>query len=144
MMSTGWMGSRSLEDFLSLLIERSPDNVCFLLGSRVWPSLSCLPKLAVSNELSYLDSNDLRFSIEETAGLLSNLWETSVSNETAESITAQTGGWVAAILLTSKSPNNGFAPHPLGFDDKSMLFDYLSEEVFDGLPRPLQTFLLHT
>ncbi len=140
-----WLEDKpDLEELLSLLIERSPDNVSFVLGSRVWPSLSCLPKLAVSDELTYLDSNDLRFSIEETAGLLSNRWERTVPIETASSINTRTGGWVATILLTSKSPNSEFAANPMGSDDKSMLFDYLSEEVFDGLHCALQAFLLQT
>ena len=40
-----------LEEALSLLIERAPRNVQFLLGSRIWPDLDCLPKLAAENEL---------------------------------------------------------------------------------------------
>lgn len=140
-----WLeGKPELEDLLSLLIERSPDNVRFLLGSRVWPALSCLPKLAAGNELGLLDSNDLRFSVEETVDLLSNMWDRTVSIDTAKPIHVRTGGWVAAILLTSKTPSHEFAPHPLGYDDNSMLFDYLSEEVFDGLDCQLQTFLLQT
>jgi LuxR family maltose regulon positive regulatory protein len=44
-------GKQDLEEALSLLIQHAPGNVHFMLGSRVWPSLPCLPKLAAGNEL---------------------------------------------------------------------------------------------
>ncbi len=87
-----------LREVMSLLIERAPSNVHFLLASRTWPSLSCLPKLAVSDDLCSLDMTDLRFSTEETARLLTNLWKESVSDLVAEEINQRTGGWAAGIV----------------------------------------------
>ena len=40
-------GKQDLEEALSLLIERAPPKIHFVLASRMWPSLACLPKLAV-------------------------------------------------------------------------------------------------
>ena len=66
-------GKPNLLEFLSLLIERSPSNVHFVLSGRTRPTLSCLPKLAASHDLHALDVGDLRFSSKETGQLLLNL-----------------------------------------------------------------------
>ena len=135
---------RELEEVLSLLIERSPPKVHFILASRVWPSLSCLPKLAASGDLASLDVSDFRFSTEESVQLLTNLWKRPVPSETAEMINQRTGGWAAGILLTAKASS---ALDPTEFEklgDQSLLFEYLSAEVIDGLPGFLQSFLLRT
>jgi len=77
-------GKRDLEEALSLLIERAPPKIHFVLASRMWPSLACLPKLAASGDLVSLDVSDFRFSIDESVQLLSNLWEAPASTEAAE------------------------------------------------------------
>ena len=70
-------GKRDLEEGLSLLIERAPPNVHFVLASRIWPSLACLPKLAASGDLASLDVSDFRFSTDESVQLLTNLCQTA-------------------------------------------------------------------
>ena len=137
-------GKRELEGVVSLLIERSPDNVHFLLASRNWPSLSCLPKLAASDDLFWLNMENLRFSAEETEHLLANLWKRPVPSETADAINERTKGWAAAILLTARSPSATISPDTTELGDHGILFAYLSAEVFDKLPDSLQSFLLRT
>jgi LuxR family maltose regulon positive regulatory protein len=137
-------GKRELQEALALLIERAPDNVHFILASRVWPSLSCLPKLAANDGLSSLDVRAFRFSTDETVRLLANLWKRSVSLEKAEAVNKRTGGWAAGILLTSKSPTTLDSPTSDEPWDQRIFFDYLSAEILDQLPRSLQSFLLRT
>ena len=137
-------GKREIEEVVSLLIQRAPPKIRFVLASRVWPSLACLPKLAASGDLASLDVSDFRFSTEESIKLLTNLWKRPVPSHTAETINQRTGGWAAGILLTAKTSS---ALDPADFeilDDQSLLFEYLSAEVLDGLPRFLQSFLLRT
>jgi LuxR family transcriptional regulator, maltose regulon positive regulatory protein len=97
------LGKQELEEAFSLLIQRSPVNIHFALGSRVWPSLPCLPKLAAKDELDSFDTRDLRFSTEETVHLLHRLWERPVTLKEAQAVNDCTGGWAAAIVLTAKS-----------------------------------------
>ena len=137
-------GKQELEGVLSLLIERSSDNVHFMLASRTWPSLSCLPKLAASDDLYWLNMQNFRFSAEETVHLLANLWKRSVPSETAAEINERTTGWAAAIVLTARSPSATISPDTTEFGDHGILFAYLSAEVFDKLPDSLQSFLLRT
>ena len=133
-----------LEGALSFLIERSPEKVHFMLASRVWPSLPCLPKLAASDDLFSINMQDLRFSEEETVNLLANFWKRPVAAETAQEINERTRGWAAAIVLTARSPTATISPDTTELGDQGILFAYLSAEVFDKLPDPLQSFLLRT
>jgi LuxR family maltose regulon positive regulatory protein len=137
-------GKQDLEEALSLLIQRAPVNVHFVLGSRVWPALPCLPKLAAGNELGWLDVQDLHFSTDETVELLTHLRGCPVNSEEADEVNHSTGGWAAAIMLTASGQRLPGQPHLPGTFDEGMLFNYLSEEVFDQLASPLQSFLLQS
>jgi len=137
-------GKQDLEEALSLLIERAPPKVHFVLASRIWPSLACLPKLAASGDLVSLDLSDFRFSTDEAVQLLSNLREAPTSTEAAEAINERTGGWAAGILLTANTSTTSVSPNGVDVTNRDMLFDYLSAEVFDELPEAIRRFLLRT
>ena len=135
-------GKKELEEAFSLLVQRAPDKVHFVLTSREWPSLPCLPRLTAENQISSLDVRDLRFTIEETSHLLTRLWGRSVDREEAEQINDRTGGWAAAILMTAQLQRGGETQRPSKAGEGRALFDYLSQEVFEQLPASLQHFLL--
>ena len=137
-------GKRDLEEALSLLIERAPLKVHFVLASRIWPALACLPKLAVGGDLVSLDVSDFRFTTDESVQLLTNLWEAEASTEAAEAINKRTGGWAVGIMLTAKTSPTSVSPKDVDVTDRNMLFDYLSAEVFDELPNAIRSFLLRT
>jgi LuxR family transcriptional regulator, maltose regulon positive regulatory protein len=123
-------GKPELEESLSLLIQHAPVNIHFVLGSRIYPSLTCLAKLAASNELGWLDAHDLRFSTDETVELLNQLRGHPVSSEEGDEVNHSTGGWAAAIVLTTTGQRLLGQTNEAGPVDEGMLFNYLSEEVF--------------
>ena len=133
-----------MEEALSLLIERAPPNVHFLMGSRTWPSLPCLAKLTAQDELDSVDADDLRFSAEETAQLLAKIWHRPVNIDEVDEVQERTGGWVAAIMLLAKSQGPACSSTSMGASDQGLLFDYLTHEVYERLPEQLQAFLLRT
>jgi LuxR family maltose regulon positive regulatory protein len=137
-------GKPELEEAISLLIQRAPPNVHFVIGSRTWPNLSCLPKLVADDEVAQLDANDLRFSPEEAVQLLDRFWDQPVTPEDGQEINDRTGGWVAAIMLTTKNPISPTLLTSDRLENEDMLFNYLTAEVFDRLPDSLQSFLLQT
>jgi LuxR family maltose regulon positive regulatory protein len=137
-------GKQELEEALSLLIQHAPANVHFVQASRVWPALPCLPRLAAGNQLGWLDAQNLRFSADETTELLSRLRGREVSFQEADEVSCGTGGWAAAITLTATGQRLPGQTSESGRVDEGMLFNYLSEEVFDQLPSPLQSFLLQS
>jgi LuxR family maltose regulon positive regulatory protein len=137
-------GKEELTEAVSLLIERAPANIHFGLGARTWPSLPCLPKLAADDELSSIGVSDLRFSLEETAELLSSLWDREITPGEAQEITSRTRGWPTAIMLTARNEPSKSIPELVGSGDQGILFDYLSQEIFNNLPQPLKSFLLRS
>lgn len=137
-------GKPELEQALGLLIERAPDKVHFVLGTRVWPSFDCLPKLAAEDEVGRINTLELRFSEEETAELLTRLWDREVTQVEAKELNDWTRGWPAAIMLTARSKTTASIPKLVAPGDEGILFEYLSREIFDKLPDPLKYFLLRT
>ena len=135
-------GKADLEEALSLLIERAPPNVHFIIGSRTWPTLPCLAKLTSQDELDSIDADDLRFSAEETEQLLANIWNRPVNADEVDDAQERTGGWAAAIILLAKSQGPAGVSSHMRASDQGVLFDYLTHEVFALLPESLQTFLL--
>ncbi|MBI3412986.1 MAG: tetratricopeptide repeat protein [Candidatus Aenigmarchaeota archaeon] len=134
----------ALKEALSLLIERSPSNVHFLIASRTKPSISCLPKLVAQDDVSWLDNETLRLSVEEIAEALSSVWERSVPTEEAQEVATRTGGWVTGVLLTARTRSRDALSPTLASLNESVFFDYLTQEVFNGLPERLKSFLLQT
>lgn len=135
-------GKKDLEEALSLLVLRSPNNIQFVLASREWPSLSCLPRLSAENQLSILDSGHLRFTVAETNQLLTTLWEREVTEQEAKLINERVGGWAAATFMTARLHVGSPIQQSVKASEQGALFDYLSKEVFDQLPDSVQHFLL--
>ena len=135
-------GKADLEEALSLLIERAPPNVHFIIGCSTWPTLPCLAKLTSQDELDSIDADDLRFSAEETEQLLANIWNRPVNADEVDDAQERTGGWAAAIILLAKSQGPAGVSSHMRASDQGVLFDYLTHEVFALLPESLQTFLL--
>lgn len=135
-------GKAEMEQALSLLVQRAPNNIHFVLGSRAWPSLECLPKLAVDDEISSIDTGDLRFSDDETCELLGRLWDKDVALAEAIEVNSRTKGWPAAIMLTAKNGQATAVPYIEKSSDEGILFGYLSNEIFDKQPESLKYFLL--
>jgi ATP/maltotriose-dependent transcriptional regulator MalT/two-component SAPR family response regulator len=137
-----------LEQTLNSLVERASDNIHFVLGSRVRPTLKCLPKLAVDGDLTSINGKDLCFSTEETQELLGILWDRDVNQIEAQKVRNRTGGWPAVILLTAKNgpptahPDPGPSQNDADAGDEGLLYDYLSNEIFDKQPAPLKHFLM--
>jgi LuxR family maltose regulon positive regulatory protein len=137
-------GKEETEEALSLLIDRAPANVHFVLASRVWPSLPCLPKLEVDDELATVESADLRCTAEEAVQILSRLCRQPVAPEVGEVIRRATGGWAAAIVLASKGLSTSDQPDLAKIRENGVLCNYIAQEVFNRLPDSLQQFALKT
>ncbi len=136
--------SPGIRDALALFIERAPHSVPFLLASRTRPSLSCLPRLAIQDEVNELGLEALRFSPEETGALLSAVWHRPVQDLEVQAITDRASGWAAGIALLARKSRTA---QQLGADvaaGGSLLFDYIAEEFFKTLSQKHQQFLLQS
>ena len=128
---------------LDALIERLPEHVALVLGSRVEPALP-LARLRAHGELGELGADDLRFDAREIVALASSRWGSVPPPELVHETLARTCGWAVGVnLLLASIADAGSAGRELQRDaPPRALFDFLAEEVLDELPPTLRDFAL--
>ena len=132
--------------FLDDLLEHLPSDVRVVLGSRVEPPLS-LARRRVRGEVAELGLDDLLLTREAIHRVLAQ--EATVTEAQVDAVLAASGGWAAAVRIATAAVDAD-AVQPAAttvLADPDLLADlqrFLSEEVLDGLPEQLRTFLLET
>jgi LuxR family maltose regulon positive regulatory protein len=137
---------KSILSFFRSLLERVPENVRILIGSRSVPELG-LARLVVSNQALILRADDLRFSPAEVEQFFAASQDLAVSSEEREAIYSRTEGWPAALQLfrlALVSPQVRQALGDLGDYRPRELAEYLVENVLSLQPPQVQEFLLRT
>jgi LuxR family maltose regulon positive regulatory protein len=130
-------------ELLDSLIERLPDHVAVVLGSRVEPPLS-LARWRAYGELGVFTAEDLQFSGEEAKALSSVRFGRTLDADAIRDAVARTHGWAAGLMLLLQS-RAGIRASVAGSDDAESnrhLFAYLAQEVLEELPTDLQDFVL--
>jgi LuxR family maltose regulon positive regulatory protein len=125
-------------EFIQQLIENSSPNVQFVMTSRVCPPLS-LTRLQVANQVTLIDTEELRFTASEI-DLLMRYLKRECSLEFVKELESKIAGWPAALrFVTSTTP---MVPQGLSAQDISKLYEFLAVEVFDQQPEDVRRFLL--
>jgi len=126
---------------LDALVERLPDHVGLVLGSRTEPALP-LARLRAHGELGELDATALRLDANAVATLARQRLGDAVPADRVEEALQRTGGWAVGVNLMlaarhgpAPSPPGGHAPTAAG---SRALFDFLAQEVLDDLPPALR------
>lgn len=138
------IASPTIDAFIAYVINRLPAHAALVIASRGETGLPVSSLRAMGNVLC-LDQSDLRFSVEEARHLFA---AAAVGDryDMLETLVARTEGWPAVLQLLSlwlhgRPPGDDLS----GLTRRSAdLADYLAEQVFSGLPRDLQEFLLLT
>jgi LuxR family maltose regulon positive regulatory protein len=127
---------------LETLLERLPDHVALLLGTRVDPPLG-LARWRVHGELLELGPNDLRFSEPDAQALASSRLAGDVDAAMVRKALARCDGWAVGLSMLLQSPPAGGQPaDPDRGATRVLLFDYLAQEVLAELPPVLRDFAL--
>jgi ATP/maltotriose-dependent transcriptional regulator MalT/DNA-binding SARP family transcriptional activator len=134
-------GCESVMQLLNRFLFRLPPNCHLIICSRTKPSLSVLPRLEGQREVATIDASLLAFTVEEIRRYYSEIHGVDLAEEDAEKVASVTEGWVAALALM---PARASMPADLETATPENAFEYLAAEVFDGLDRQLQEFLLVT
>jgi LuxR family maltose regulon positive regulatory protein len=131
---------------VTFLVEHVPPHVHLVLAGRQDPPLP-LARLRAHGHLYELRVAELRFTSEETAEFLTNQVGVALAVQDVATLHARTEGWVVGLQLAaqaikeeadlSNAVANFTGEHPF-------VVDFLSEEVLNKLPVPLQQFLLET
>lgn len=131
------------------VIEHLPRGGRIVIGSRSMPDLG-LGRLRARGQLAEIDTDRLRFSLEETRsffGLHLGPLGQALSPDMLALLHRKTEGWAAAIWLASMALErhgleSGFVERFSGSD--RAVTDYLAEDVLAHQPQAVRDFLLRT
>jgi LuxR family transcriptional regulator, maltose regulon positive regulatory protein len=138
--------SASIHDGVAFLVNHLPPQLHLVIAGRSDPPLP-LARLRAAGRLCELRAADLRFTPEETAAFLRDLWELELAPEAVTVLESRTEGWAVGLQLAALSLRD--RPDPDVFLDAftgthRFILDYLSEEVLERQPEPVRAFLLQT
>jgi LuxR family transcriptional regulator, maltose regulon positive regulatory protein len=130
---------------LKYLIRNSPTNMHILVSTRNFIHLG-LAKLRISESILEINENDLSFTLEETNQFYNKFMNISLSEEKCKLINNETEGWIAAMqmlaLVMKNLDENSFDKYV--YKHKSIMFNYIAEEVFSKLHETIKEFLMCT
>jgi LuxR family transcriptional regulator, maltose regulon positive regulatory protein len=138
--------AQNIHEALSYLIEHMPPNVHLILTSRAEPPLA-LSRLRGRGQIFELRMQDLRFTEEEAGEFLNRYLDLGLDMEKVAMLSARTEGWVAGlqmagVSLSGREEVDSFIKAFTG--SNRFIMDYLVEEVLQGQPEQIQTFLQST
>ena len=138
--------SEPIHDDVAFLLNHLPPQLQLVIAGRSDPPLP-LARLRAAGRLCELRAADLRFTPEETAAFLRDLWGLNLPPEAVTILGSRTEGWAVGLQLAALSLRD--RPDPDGFLDAfsgthRFILDYLSEEVLERQPQPVRAFLLQT
>jgi LuxR family maltose regulon positive regulatory protein len=138
----------TIDQALDFFLDHLPPLMHLVLTSRVDPNLS-LARLRASGQLNELRSAELRFTSEETARFLEQMTDLSLTAAEVAALDRRTEGWIAGLQMAALSLRQRDAAAVSQFIEAfsgshHYIMDYLVDEVLQGQPAKVQTFLLHT
>lgn len=140
------VGSRSILTFFRTLLERLPDRVTVVIGSRTVPEIG-LARLVVNHHALVLRAQDLRFSLKEAEHFFAGSGDLALSQAELEAIYGRSEGWPAALQLyrlSLASPDVRRSLSDLGAFRPRELADYLADNVLALQSSEVQHFLRET
>jgi ATP/maltotriose-dependent transcriptional regulator MalT len=138
--------SSAVHESMAFLLEHLPTTLHLVIASRSDPPLP-LARLRARSQLVELRAADLRFTAEESAAFLREVWELDLAAEGVAVLEDRTEGWAVGLQLAALSLREH--PDPASFlaafsGSNRYVLDYLSEEVLERLPHEIRSFLLRT
>jgi|GEM_PF-4417213 len=138
--------NKEINTSLNYILENAPNNLHFIITSRVDPSLN-LGRLKANGEIIEIRANDLRFSKNETQKFLSRIVNKEFNDKQIQRLKVRTEGWavgiqLAAIAMQSKTNLDDFINNFSG--NNVYIIEYLTEEVLNNQSQEIQEFLIMT
>jgi ATP/maltotriose-dependent transcriptional regulator MalT/DNA-binding SARP family transcriptional activator len=124
-------------------LSRIPEKINAILVSRTSPA-PVLIRLQANNLMSILGWDELRLTLEESAGIVRLRSKQNLSRETVRHLNESTDGWAAGLILMLEGVRRGIEPQMLGNLTSEEIFDYFGKEIFDKTDKEIQEFFLKT
>jgi LuxR family transcriptional regulator, maltose regulon positive regulatory protein len=138
--------SKRIHEALSLLLAHTPDGLHVVIGSRMDPPFP-LARLRARGQLAELRAPDLRFTPDEAADFLGEVFGLDLPVEARNELDAHTEGWAAGLQLAALWLRGNADPGARVEEFKGshrFVLDYLTEEVLDRQPEEVRSFLVET
>lgn len=140
------IASRQIHDGVALLLGHLPPGLRVVIAGRSDPPLP-LGDLRAGGRLAEVRAADLRFTADEAASFLRDIWDLALPDEAVAALAERTEGWVAGLQLAALSLRH--QPDPTAFvsafaGSHRFILDYLSEEVLARQSEAMRQFLLTT
>ena len=126
------------------LLKHPPRLIHLVVIGRYDPDLQ-IPSLRARSQVNEIRAHDLRFTPEETAGLLQNILGREIDEATAVHWTKRTEGWVAAIRLAALSLRHRGKENDLRINiggGSRYLSEFLLDEVLACIPDSNRVWLI--
>lgn len=131
---------------VTTLVDHMPPQLHLTIITRADPLLP-LPRWRARRELTELHADDLRFTLGETAELLTQLSGLHLSSTEIATLDARTEGWIAGLQLAALSmrDRDDVSEFIASFaGSHRYIMDYLVDEVLQQRPTGTEQFLLCT
>ncbi|HEU5065682.1 MAG TPA: LuxR C-terminal-related transcriptional regulator [Gaiellaceae bacterium] len=131
---------------LDFFLEYLPPNVQLVVASRSAPRLP-LGRLRAHGELLEVEANDLRLDDREAGKVVRSILGRPLPAADIATLVERSEGWPAGVHLATlllKHATDGRAVIESLAGDNRYVFDYLKNDLLDGLPDEVRTFLRQT
>lgn len=140
------LDTKQIDEALTFFLDHLPPQMHLIITTREDPNLP-LARYRAKGQLTELRAVDLRFTPAEATGFLNQVMGLSLSEEEIATLETRTEGWVAglqmaALSMQGRADTAGFIQAFTG--SHRFVLDYLVEEVLQGQPDRLRSFLLQT
>ena len=141
--------AQAIHSSLAFLLEHQPPQLHLMLSARTDPPLP-LSRLRVLGRLAELHAIDLRFTLDETAALLTQNIGLMLTTKDIAELNSRTDGWAAGLQLAELFLQERDDPAIITNFIQTFtgtyrhVLHYLTDEVLARLAEDVQTFLLLT
>jgi LuxR family maltose regulon positive regulatory protein len=138
--------SEPIHTGVTFLLDHLPPRLHLVIATRVDPPLP-LPRFRGRGSMLEIGADDLRFTVEEAAGLLNNILKVDLKAGDINALTVRTEGWAVGLMMAALSIGKGkdvtqFVANFTG--SQRYIMDYLIEEVLGRQSDEVQGFFLRT
>jgi len=131
---------------VSFLLDPMLPNLHFIILSRSALAMP-LAELKARRELLELSESDLAFTPEETAKLFSDVFGMPLTEKDIAGLSASMEGWISGLVLFYLALKNKVGSElgkTVGESRTSLVFDYLSNAVYNDQPEEVKDFITKT
>jgi LuxR family transcriptional regulator, maltose regulon positive regulatory protein len=140
------LGGRDIGELTEALVERLPDHVALVLGSRIEPHLP-LARWRAHGELGEFGPQDLQFTETDAIALALARFGTVPNERELRDSLVRTHGWAVGMSLVMQARGSAGAERASGLaagTSDRHLFAYLAQEILADLPPALRDFILRS